>query len=266
MKISAIVVTFNEVKYLRQCLASLDFCDQIMVVDLGSTDGSDAIGRELATDFIAHKHVPVVEEIWTEILPQLKFDWVLRADPDEIFPAGLAPVIGKLISEDNGTLSMIKVPYQYHFLGRPLYHSVWGGIRYATKIINRTRVNLYPRVHRGMIAMPGTVEMDIPHDGTNAVRHYWADSFSYLISKHNRYLAAEGKSRYEQGARFQWSSMMQLTFKQFRRSLIKKQGWRGGWTGVFLSLFYGYYEASSWMSLRRFQNQLEKQGCPSGIR
>ena len=256
MKISALVVTYNEAKHLKACLQSLRFCEQIMVVDLGSHDGSDGIAREFATDFIPHAHVPVVEEIWVEMFPKLKYDWVLRADPDEVFPSDASATIEKLISADDGTLGMIYIPYQYYFSNKPLHHTAWGGIRSSSKVINRSRVDLHSRVHRGIMLKPGNTHFTIPYDGKNAVQHFWADSFGHLFSKHNRYLGAEGKSRYEHGMRFTWPDLIHRTFKQWHRSLFKMQGWRDGWTGVFLSFFYGYYEAASLMALRRFQNKM----------
>lgn len=254
MKISALIVTFNEAKHLRECLKSLCFCDQIMVVDLGSSDGSVEIAREFATDFISHTHVPVVEEIWVELFPKLKYEWIIRADPDEIFPSDAIATIDNIISSDTGALAIINIPYQYYFRGKPLHHTVWGGIRFSSKVINRNRVNLFPRVHRGIIAKPDNTQINIPYNGNNAVKHFWADSFGYLFSKHSRYLSFEGKSRYEHGFRFTWQEMMRLTFKQLKRSLIKSRGWRGGWNGIFLSFYYGYYEAASWLALRKFQN------------
>jgi glycosyltransferase involved in cell wall biosynthesis len=258
VKISAIVVTLNEEKYLRECLKSISFCDQILVVDLGSTDNSVAIAREFATDFITHVPVPFVEEIWYEYFPSLRNDWVLRVDPDEIFPLALSNEIQKLIHTDNGSIGSILIPYQYYYCGKPLNYTVWGGVRNFPKIYNKHRISLHVRVHTGISLKPGFVEFPLKYDGINYVQHYWIDSNEQLFAKHKRYLEHEGKSRYNNGQRFSWLKMFRLVYKCFKVSMFKKQGWRGGRDGIFLSFFYAKYEAVAHLSLRRYQTSISK--------
>lgn len=258
MNVSALVITCNEARYLRQCLDSLAFCEQLAVVDLESSDGSAEIARSCATDFISHTRVPFAEEIWAEWMPKLKNDWVLRADPDEIFPTSAVPAIEAILQADPGNLAIVNVPYQYYFKGRKLDHTSWGGIRFSSKIIHRNRVDIYARVHRALVIKPGYLQQNLPYDGNNAVRHYWVDSISELFVKHRRYLAHEGKSRYDHGIRFTWLEMARHIWRQFHRDFFKKGGWRGGWTGYFLSGFRSYYEGSSWLALRRYQRDSQK--------
>lgn len=253
MKISALVVTFNEEKRLRECLQSILFCDQIVVVDLGSKDKSAEIAKEFATDFMVHELVQFGEEVWPELFPFLKYDWILRMDPDEIFSEGLIESVRETISSTESNAGIITVPYQYYFLGRPLNYTIWGGIRNLPKIMNRKRINLHPRVHNGCSLKNGYSTLDITSGAKNAVKHYWVDNYQQLFSKHFRYIKAEGKSRYERGERISLLSFIKQPFRACLYSFLRCKGWQGGGTGIFLSVFYGWYVLMSLFSLGVYQ-------------
>jgi glycosyltransferase involved in cell wall biosynthesis len=255
MKISALVVTLNEEKRLCQCLQSLSFCDQLVVVDLGSTDRSPQIAAEFATTFIAHAPVPIVEEIWAEMFDTLTHDWILRVDPDEILTPGLIPLIAAHIT-GNVETGAFTLPYICYFRDRPLAVSVWGGLRRFTRLFHKNRIQPFGRVHAGYSLKNGFRLGDIPYDGQNTVQHYWADTYRQLFQKHRRYLKKEGQSRYEQGLRFSWSAALYATAKACYISLIQKRGWRSLWSGWFLSFFYAVYELRSWGSLRSYVKSL----------
>jgi len=252
MEISALIVTLNEEARLKECLESLLFCDQRVVVDLGSTDRSPEIGRKYATEFFTHPPVPAVEEIWVKFFPTLKYNWILRADPDEVFPVGLLPKIEKLFLSPSAIVGAYTVPYQYFFKGKPLNYTVWGGIRDFTKLFHKERIDLYSRVHAGIRIKDGFIQAPIPYDGINKVNHFWVDSFTQLFLKHERYLRTEGKSRFEQNHRYTWSQMIRATRMAFKESFFKTKGYRQGFLGIFLSLFYAYYECRAWLSLKKF--------------
>jgi glycosyltransferase involved in cell wall biosynthesis len=259
MKISALVVTFNEETRLRECLKSISFCNQLVVVDIGSSDNSVNIATEFTTDLRHHKFIPIVEEIWPEVIPTLSYDWILRADPDEIFPEGLIDKVGETISSDISNIGIVTIPYQYYFLGKPLKNTIWGGVRTSPKIIHRQRINLNTLVHKGIEAKEGFITLNLIPDEQNVVKHYWVDSYKQLFLKHFRYIKYEGKSRYETGERFLLFSCIEKTIAAIRISLFDCKGWRGGFVGIFLSLFFGWYIFNSLISLGLYQWQMNNE-------
>ncbi len=83
-KISALVITYNEIGYIEKCLKSIDFADEIVVVDSYSTDGT--------YEFLsAHPKVRVIQHPFKNYTAQKAFtlaqatnDWVLFVDADEV--------------------------------------------------------------------------------------------------------------------------------------------------------------------------------------
>ena len=61
IKLSAIVVIYNDAAHLRECLQNLYLCDQLLIINIGSSDGSDKITREFTNDIYTHEYSPGVE-------------------------------------------------------------------------------------------------------------------------------------------------------------------------------------------------------------
>ena len=88
MKISACIITYNEADRIVDCLAALQFCDEVIVVDSGSTDETCALAaargaRVLHRDFDGYRSQKQFA------IAQASHDWVLCVDADEVVPRAL---------------------------------------------------------------------------------------------------------------------------------------------------------------------------------
>lgn len=80
--IGVVITTFNSSATLRQCLASVSFCDQILVVDSGSGDGTVKIARSFGAEVYVRPYVNAADQKnWA--LKHLQTKWVLVLDADE---------------------------------------------------------------------------------------------------------------------------------------------------------------------------------------
>lgn len=255
---TGIVVTCNEERYLRDCLKSLSFCDELIVVDLGSTDSSLRIAREAGAKVLHHERVPVVEQVREFAVRQARNEWIVFIDPDEIMSPALAEEIIEAARAPR--TAAIKLPWQFYFKDKPLTCCVWG-IKNNSKLsaVHRNRISLKPLVHRGYEPMPGYEVIEISRTEDNFVRHYWMSSYGQLIEKHLRYIRHEGEAKYNSGLRFSWLSMLTDTAQAIRTNLISYRGLLGGPTGIFLSFFYGWYVFMGWLSLRSFQKKMRTE-------
>ncbi|MGH7952227.1 MAG: glycosyltransferase family 2 protein, partial [Limisphaerales bacterium] len=81
-QLSVIIPCFNEEKMIGDCMASVRFADEIIVVDSFSTDRTLEIARPLAAKILQHEYVnPAAQKNWA--IPQAKHEWVLILDADE---------------------------------------------------------------------------------------------------------------------------------------------------------------------------------------
>lgn len=259
IKFSGIVVTFNEERHLAECLAALSFCDELIVVDLGSTDRSTEIAAQFGARVIHHKWVPAVEYVREFAVNQAKNDWVIFMDPDLIFPAALVSrvceqIVGKPL------LGSVGIPYRNHFLGKPIRHGRWGGRVAYPAVFRRDAIELRAVVHRWFRFRPGFDTVRIGDSEAEMIKHYWADSIEHLYQKHRRYVSLEGKVRFDEGQRFSyWQLPVRVGLAVFS-SLVLQRGFLDGKIGIYLSYFNGWWVLHYLLALRDYQRQIEKIG------
>jgi glycosyltransferase involved in cell wall biosynthesis len=261
IRFSGIVVCFNEASRLRQCLAALSFCDQILLVDLGSTDGCVEIGREMGVEVVQHERVPYGQVAQIAVMPRCRNEWVLGVDPDEVLPARTAEALRAAIAA-NPDAAMFTMNFQYYFRGKPLRGTRWSLIRKPLGL-HKGRAHINTNVHMGFVLNSGFRSLDIPDRGLEMrIQHYWCDTYSQLFEKHNRYLKHEGKARYDNGDRFSWDSALWESLRSIKNNLIKDRGIFCGFDGIFLSFFHAWYVFNSHLSLRRYEREVPAGGAP----
>ncbi len=97
--ISAFIVCCNEERQIRRCLESVAWCDEIVVVDSGSTDSTVAICREF-TNTVIHKEWEGYVKQKRFALQQCSGDWVLNVDADEEVSVELRREIEEILARD----------------------------------------------------------------------------------------------------------------------------------------------------------------------
>jgi glycosyltransferase involved in cell wall biosynthesis len=123
MKISAAIITFNEERNIARVIESLRCCDDIVVVDSGSTDRT----VELATKLGAR----VIESGWRGFAGQKNYtseccenDWVLSLDADEALSEALEGEIWQ-IKKNGPDVDAYTMPRMAQYLRRWILHSGW---------------------------------------------------------------------------------------------------------------------------------------------
>lgn len=119
-KLSVALITLNEAANLPRTLASIGFADEIVVVDSGSCDGTQALARQAGARLL--------EEPWRGFADQKNFaiaqcsgTWILSLDADEEVSPALAAEIRALLDAEPACAAY-KIPRLNHFLGHPLRH------------------------------------------------------------------------------------------------------------------------------------------------
>jgi len=100
--ISAAIICFNEEKNIERCLDSLDWCDQIVAIDSGSTDRTLDILRAYERPVILHRPFDTYINQKNYALDHCDNDWVLSIDADETLPRSLIDEIQDLAFDVSG--------------------------------------------------------------------------------------------------------------------------------------------------------------------
>ncbi|NDV78809.1 glycosyltransferase [Dysgonomonas sp. 511] len=259
LPISAIVVGFNEEDLIRDCFSSINFCDEIIFVDLGSTDSTIDIAKEFTANIYSHERVPIVEIIHHEFIGKLKHDWLLIPDPDERFNQSLVTEIRELFAKGiPNDIGGYVIPWIFYFKNRRLNGTVWGGIKSKTSLLHKNRYNFLPIVHRGRNVLEGYRDGYIEYKGENYITHLWMNSYSQLLEKHWRYIKIEPKSRYTRNIRTGLKGILTAPFRAFKSCYLDYKGYKDGLRGIFLSLFWSWYETCCLIGLYLYQKKHDK--------
>ena len=246
------VVGRNEGYKLKDCLRSLSFCDEILYADLDSADNSVEIASSFNCRIFNYKTFgPAGEYTQAELIKLVKNDWVIHLDPDEVITENLKEeIISKLpiISQDDN-IGVVYVPWQYYFGKKRLKGTVWGYKKEKGILINKNKYEILPITHYGRRLKDGYKSYHLMNNGSNLLNHYWMDDMQNFIKKHRKYLKDEGRDRYEKGDRITVFGIVGRVFYQFIKSYLLTRGYKDGFTGLFLSLFWVWYTTNSNISL-----------------
>ncbi len=252
IKFTAIVVACNEGVQLSRSLPSLRFCDELIVVDLGSTDNTPIVAQSHGAQVLHHPRVPFGQLALPDALPRASNDWIINADPDEVYPAEMRDSLKQAIAQGDD-VGLIAVPFQFYFKERRLDHGIWGGVNYLPKVFRRDAVEVAAHPHSAVRLKPGFRSLILEGNRDHAVKHYWVASWRQMFEKHWRYIRQEGVARYADGERFSWPGFARKTLKAFKHGLIDRQGSHDGLLGIALCVFYCWYVAMCQLSLRRYE-------------
>ena len=255
LPISAIVVGYNEVHLLENSLPKLAFCDELLYFDLGSRDNSREFAESLGAKVILHEKVDGCEWIHAKYSKSTKHNWVLITDPDEVLSDELIDEIrtlfdGDILGDDVGA---IRAPMFFYFKDKRLNGTNWGGVSHRVLIVNNQRFEFSGLVHAGRKVADGFVYHDIKFTEKNYIHHYWMLNYKQLFEKHRRYLKNEGEARYRIGRRTSFKEILKQPYRAFKYSFVSARGYKDGFTGLFLSLFWAWYECSAHIKNYRYQ-------------
>ena len=120
MRLSVVLVTRNEAELLEDCLSRLGFEDELIILDMHSTDETVAIAERHGARVVTIDPDPFVVRVRNIGLDEAKGDWVLYLDPDEYVPPGFGDAL--LASLDDTDAAAFYMPFRPIGFGRTLYH------------------------------------------------------------------------------------------------------------------------------------------------
>lgn len=152
--VSAIVITYNEARQIRDCLATLAWCDEVVVVDSGSTDGTIEIARSRGARVIVTKDWPGFGPQKQRALDAAKGDWIVSLDADErLTPSSIAEIREAIESDE---VDGLRLPRLSWFLTRFVHHSGWWPDE-VLRVARRDRARFTDHVIHERLEVEGSV-------------------------------------------------------------------------------------------------------------
>ena len=205
MPLSAVIITKNAGTQLAQCLASVSFCDEVLVVDSGSSDDTIDLARAAGAT--------ILEQPWLGYGPQKRFaverakhDWVLCIDADELVSEPLKKSMLDALGAPQARV--YAMPRCNRFLGRWLKHGE-GYPDWSTRLFHREAAQWSEDpVHEKVVAREpvARLEGDLQHDS--------AETLEIYLDKQNRYTSLQAENMHARG---QATTIAHLVFSPLAR-------------------------------------------------
>jgi len=231
IKISAIVLTRNAENLIADCLDSLSFCEEVVVVDSESEDRTREIAEKmgakvfgyLSSDFSASRNFG---------LKKVTHDWVLYVDADERVTKELALSIEHQISGAESQFSAFKLRRKNFYFG----NHEWPYIERLERLFKKNKLEgWYGQLHespkvKGDI---GTLE--------GYLLHYTHRNLSLMVNKTIEWSKIEAELRFKAGhPEMSWWRFLRVMLTAFLDSYLRQGGWKVGTVGLIESLYQSY--------------------------
>lgn len=252
MRISAVIITFNEEENIRAACESVAWADEIVVVDSESTDTT--------RDIAANSGARVIVNKWPGFAAQKQFatnaarnDWVLSLDADERVSPELRTSIEQLKDKDESSLADgYRVPRRTFYMNRWIRGGGWYP-DYQLRLFNRRLGSWGDRlIHESFQMRPGarveTLSGDLLHYTVrNAADH------GQMIKQ--RYAPLGARQMYREGKRTSGIGTAIAGPLAFVRSYILKGGFRDGPAGLTIAKFAARHATLKHQLLLELQKQ-----------
>jgi len=229
-QLSVTVITLNEEKNIRECLESVAWADEIVVVDSGSSDRTVEIAREY-TEKVYYNPWPGMNAQKIFAVKQSTHDWILNIDADERVSVEMKEFISKEL--EHSRFDGYRFARKNHFLGTWLKHGGWYP-DHVLRLFKRDK-GKYAGIdpHDKVVIEHGTVSTTkVP------LLHYTYHSFEQYESKINSYTSVMAHAGYTAG-RGKGLLAVLTPFKaitKFFEVYIFKLGFLDGYLGLVVAL------------------------------
>jgi glycosyltransferase involved in cell wall biosynthesis len=243
--LSVVVVVHNEEAQLAECLKTVNFCDEIVVVLDRCTDKSKEIARLFTSK--------LVEGAWEREGPRRHAGidactgvWVLEVDADERIPQPLADEIRRTCSYSTVSWHLIPVD---NYIGERLIRHGWGAsfgkgafaglYRHGAKRWGDQRV--HPEV-----TLSGSQGPTLK----GRLAHYVDRDISDMLRRLDRYTTEHAKDLRESGRIGSYRRNVRRIFSRFWKCYVARRGYREGPYGFLIALCAGLYPILSYLKAR----------------
>jgi hypothetical protein len=250
--LSVAIITKNEAENLPDCLRSVAFAGQIVVVDSGSTDDTVDVAKEFECD--------VYIEPWRGFGPQKQFaidqcrnPWILLIDADERLPWDTAQAIKNIVLNSLTAAAGFSFPRKNFFQGRWVKHAGW----WPDRVVRLFRKNLgrmtEAKVHEAL-EIDGLVEALV-----YPIEHFTESRLSRIIQKIDQYSTLGAEEAFKEG---KTASLWAAAFRAklaFLHNYFFRCGFLDGPQGLTLAVTNAVNKFFKYAKLAEMNKQFKKK-------
>jgi glycosyltransferase involved in cell wall biosynthesis len=248
LPISVLVHTLNEEKNIRNCLETIKWADEIIIVDMYSDDKTVEIASKYTDMIFYHERMGYADPARQYGLEKASQNWILIVDADELVPLKLKQRLEIIIKEDMGDI--ISVPHNNYFFGKQMHYTGWGPLQDTHhRCFKKEYVFISDKIHSNFQEREDAriYEIEDPQEG---FIHFNYEDMEHFLEKLNRYTTIEAKALFEAEEDIKFKTVVNQIFSEFRKRYIKLKGRKEGYRGFSLSFLMGVYRLVTYAKLK----------------
>jgi glycosyltransferase involved in cell wall biosynthesis len=244
--ISACIVCHNEADRLGPCLESVSWADEILVLDLTSSDGSADLARSHGARVITHAPVAIVETVRNVVADAASGEWLLVIDPDERVPPGLAAELQRVPGRPG--VDAVVMPRMNFDFGFPPTSPLQ---RYEPQLrMYRRAAVRWPAFPNALPEVPEARVLRLPPSDDLALIHHRNQNIPEALDRVRRYAPVQARAMIDAGEVFTARRMLTTLAEKLYRHLVLGRALRDGVPGLMragvLVAFHFYVWAAFW--------------------
>jgi glycosyltransferase involved in cell wall biosynthesis len=249
LKISAVVIAYNDGPNMRRCLESLGWADEIVVIDSHSTDGTTEICLEY-TDKVFHYPFQGFGALRNQAITHAAYDWIFSLDTDEWTTADIQQEIRTLLAQEPPAQAYF-VPRRNYFLGCWIKHGGWYPDYRQPQLFHKAHMRYREDlVHEGfeLQGQAGHLQSHVEQVPFRTIDQY--------LGKMDRYSTLRAEVMHHEGRRFRVHQLISHPLFTFMKMFVFRGGVLDRKPGLILSILYSYYTFVKYAKLWELQRKV----------
>ncbi|MDO8610674.1 MAG: glycosyltransferase family 2 protein [bacterium] len=239
--LSLVIIIKNAEKLLENTLLSCnDLVDEIIAVDDYSTDSTIDILKKYNAKIYSHHEMDLgLQRKYA--LKKAYGKWILILDSDEMLTSEVKKEISEIIKKDLNSIDGYWVPFQTHFLGKPLYH---GGETYKKMVFfKKDKV----KIKANLVHEKYEVEEKRAGVLKNKILHFSYENIFFMYKKFHDYALRAGKQKLKDGEKSTLKKIIMYPIHMFYARFVHDKGYKDGLIRIPLDFGFAYMEFVSYL-------------------
>ncbi len=233
--LSVVISAYNEEKKLGDCLDSVSFADEVIVIDNESTDATAEIAKKHGATVIKRKNNLMLNVNKNFGFTKAKHEWILSLDADERIPEELAIEIAQTI-ENKDALQGYWISRRNIIFGKWIKHTGWYP-DYVLRLFKKKSGKFEERHVHEMIKLEG----EAGHLSSDMVHLNYETIAQFLHKTIVIYAPNEAAELLRNGYKLTFSDAFRFPLNEFLSRYFLREGYRDGFHGLMLSLLMAAY-------------------------
>jgi glycosyltransferase involved in cell wall biosynthesis len=250
-KISAVILTKNSENLIADCIDSVSFCDEVIIIDDYSIDRTAELAKHLGASVYPYSSESFAKKRNLG-LKKAKGKWILYLDVDERVSPELREAIQSILERKKDIYSAYRVNRKNFYLG----NNEWPTLEKLERLFKRSKLEeWYGDLHESP-----RVNGDIGDLDEGFIRHYTHQDLTSMLNKTIQWSKIEAELREKANhPKMTWWRFYRVMITAFYDSYVKQKGYKVGTAGLIESIFQAFSMFITYARLWELQNSSKKK-------